>query len=67
MVKRLGQAEKNLGNVEFVIGQASTAEETAQLLDKAGPEAPVLAVRADLFGLGSFGQSNAVMATYGSA
>jgi len=49
--KRLAEAETNLGNVEFVIGQASTAEETAQLLTKAGPNAPVLAVSADIFGL----------------
>jgi len=49
--KRLAEAEKNLGNVEFVIGQASTAEETAQLLAKSGPDAPVLAVSADIFGL----------------
>ncbi|MBN1343007.1 MAG: hypothetical protein JXQ73_10030 [Phycisphaerae bacterium] len=49
--KRLAEAEANLGNVEFVIGQASTAEETAQLLAKSGPGAPVLAVSADIFGL----------------
>ena len=42
IMKRLAQAEKNLGNVEFIIGQASTAEQTYQLLDKAGPDAPVL-------------------------
>jgi hypothetical protein len=47
---RLALAEKNLGNVEFVVGQASTAEETAQLLAKAGPDAPVLAISADIFG-----------------
>ena len=34
MMKRLAQAEKNLGNVEFVIGQASNAEQTAQLLEQ---------------------------------
>jgi hypothetical protein len=51
--KRLAEAETNLGNVEFVIGQASTAEETAQLLAKSGPDAPVLAVSADIFGLSS--------------
>jgi len=51
--KRLAEAETNLGNVEFVIGQASTAEETAQLLAKSGPDAPVLAVSADTFGLSS--------------
>lgn len=58
VLKRLSEAEKNLGNVEFVIGQACTAEETARLLEKAGPDAPVLAVSADIFGL-----SNGVMPT----
>jgi hypothetical protein len=51
LTDRLAKAEKSLGNVEFVIGQASTAEETAQLLAKAGPDAPVLAISADIFGL----------------
>ncbi|OHB72631.1 MAG: hypothetical protein A2V70_04820 [Planctomycetes bacterium RBG_13_63_9] len=51
VMKRLAEAETNLGNVEFVIGRASNAEETAQLLTQAGPEAPVLAVSADIFGL----------------
>ncbi len=51
LIQRLAQAEKNLGNVEFVTGQAATAEETAQLLEKAGPDAPVLAISADIFGL----------------
>jgi hypothetical protein len=49
--KRLAQAEKNLGNVEFVVGQARNAEETARLLERAGPEAPVLAISASIFGL----------------
>ncbi|NLS95772.1 MAG: hypothetical protein GXX96_26865 [Planctomycetaceae bacterium] len=49
--KRLAEAEKNLGNVEFVLGQANTTEQTAKLLEQAGPEAPVLAVSADIFGL----------------
>ena len=61
--KRLAQAEKNLGNVEFVIGQASTAEQTAALLKKAGAEAPVLAVSADIFGLSNFNRKNAVIPT----
>jgi len=51
VMKRLAQAEKSLGNVDFVIGQASTAAQTARLLAKAGPDAPVLAVSADIFGL----------------
>lgn len=49
--KRLAEAETNLGNVEFVIGQASTAEQTAQLLAKSGPDTPVLAISAEIFGL----------------
>ena len=61
--KRLAQAEQNLGNVEFVIGQASTAEETATLLKKAGADAPVLAVSADIFGLSNFNRKNAVIPT----
>jgi len=51
VMKRLAEAEKNLGNVEFVIGQVRNAQQTAQLLDKAGPDAPVLAVSADIFSL----------------
>ena len=58
IMNRLSQAEKNLGNVEFVIGQASNAEETRQLLTKAGPDAPVLAVSADIFGLSRFHNIN---------
>ena len=34
VMKRLAQAEENLGNVEFVIGQATNAEQTAQLLER---------------------------------
>ncbi|MBM4039124.1 MAG: hypothetical protein FJ290_11490 [Planctomycetes bacterium] len=49
--KRLAEAEKNLGNVEFVVGQARNAEETARLLEKAGADAPVLAISASIFGL----------------
>jgi len=48
--KRLAEAEKNLGNVEFVVGQASNAEQTGRLLYEAGPDAPVLAISADIFG-----------------
>lgn len=51
IMKRLTQAEKNLGNVEFVTGQAGNARQAAELLTKAGPDAPVLAVTADIFGL----------------
>jgi hypothetical protein len=63
IMKRLTQAEKNLGNVEFVIGRASNAEQTAKLLAKAGPDAPVLAVSADIFGLSNFNSSDAVVPT----
>ena len=63
IMKRLAQAEKNLGNVDFIIGPACTAEETTRLLDKAGPDAPVLAVSADIFGLSNFNRDNAVMPT----
>jgi hypothetical protein len=49
--QRLAKAEKNLGNVEFVVGQASNAEQTARLLEQAGPDAPVLAISANIFGL----------------
>lgn len=48
---RLAEAERHLKNVQFVVGQASTAAETAGLLAKAGPDAPVLAVSSDIFGL----------------
>ncbi len=51
VMKRLTQAEKNLGNVRFVVGQATNAEQMAPLLAKAGPDAPVLAISADIFGL----------------
>jgi len=49
--KRLAEAEKNLGNVDFIMGQPHTADEVAQLLEQAGPDAPVLAISADIFGL----------------
>ena len=51
IMKRLGEAESNLGNVEFVTGQVTTPEEMAKLLEQAGPEAPVLAGSAEIFGL----------------
>ena len=49
--QRLAEAEKNLGNVEFVVGQATNAGQTARLLEQAGPDAPVLAIIANIFGL----------------
>jgi len=44
MQQRLTEAEKKLGNVEFVVGRAATPEEAAALMKRAGDEAPVLAV-----------------------
>ncbi|HUT87852.1 MAG TPA: hypothetical protein VMY37_00005, partial [Thermoguttaceae bacterium] len=37
MTARLAEAEKKLGNVELVVGQSRSPEETAALLEKAGP------------------------------
>ena len=51
MTKRLREAEKNLGNVEFVIGRAFTPEEASALMNKAGEDAPVLAVNLCIRGL----------------
>ncbi len=51
LTQRLPEIERSLGNVEFIVGQASAAGETEELLKKAGPEAPVLAISADIFGL----------------
>ncbi len=53
ILKALTEAEKNLGNVEIVTGQAGNADEMARLLAKAGPGAGVLAISADMFGLSS--------------
>ena len=51
MKTRLTQAEKELGNIELVIGQSNDAQQTADLLAKAGPEAPVLAINVRNFAL----------------
>ncbi len=51
VMKRLAEAEANLKNVQFVTGQVAAPEEMARLLDEAGPDAPVLAVSASIFGL----------------
>ena len=48
---RLTEAEKKLGNVELVVGQSRSPQETAALLEKAGPEAPVLAINVQNFAL----------------
>ena len=49
MQARLAQAEKDLGNVELLIGQSNSVEETAALLKQAGPKAPVLAINLNCF------------------
>lgn len=51
MTKRLEQAEKNLGNVEFVIGRAAKPEQAAELMKQAGDDAPVLAINLCIRGL----------------
>ncbi len=51
MKARLAQAEKDLGNVELLIGEANNAEQTAALLKEAGPATPVLAVNLHCFAL----------------
>lgn len=48
---RLLKAEQELGNVELVIGRSTNAQETAALLEKAGPAAPVLAINTRNFAL----------------
>lgn len=47
----LAKAEMELGNIELIIGQSSNAQQTAALLEKAGPAAPVLAINVQNFAL----------------
>jgi len=51
MKARLTEAEKKLGNVELVLGESRSPQETAALLEKAGPEAPVLAINVQNFAM----------------
>lgn len=51
MKARLDRAEKELGNIELVIGQSGNAEQTAALLKQAGPKTPVLAINLACFAL----------------
>jgi hypothetical protein len=51
MKSRLARAEKDLGNVELIIGHSNNAGETAALLEKAGPGAPVLTINVRNFAL----------------
>jgi hypothetical protein len=48
---RLAEAEKNLGNIELLIGESRSAEQTQALLDQSGPEAPVLAINVQNFAM----------------
>ncbi len=51
MKARLAKAEGDLGNIELLIGQSGSAEETTALLKEAGPAAPVLAINLSCFSL----------------
>jgi hypothetical protein len=51
MKARLTKAEKDLGNVELIVGESRSPEQTAALLEKAGPEAPVLAINVQNFAM----------------
>jgi len=48
---RLTKAEKELENVELVMGPSANAQQTATLLEKAGPGVPVLAINVRNFAL----------------
>jgi hypothetical protein len=51
MRTRLAKAEKELGNIELIIGESNSAEQTAALLAKAGAAVPVLAINVRNFAL----------------
>jgi L-fucose isomerase-like protein len=51
MKARLLKAEKDLGNVELIMGPANNAQEVAALLKKAGAGAPVLVVNLNIFAM----------------
>ena len=56
MKLRLAEAEKTLENIELVVGESTSAEKTATLLQEAGPKAPVLAINVQCFTLTRFAQ-----------
>jgi hypothetical protein len=56
MKTRLNKAQKDLGNVELIMGQSSNAEQTAALLAKAGPTAPVLVINVQNFAMTRIGK-----------
>lgn len=51
MKTRLAEAEKQLGNIELLIGASNSVQQTAALLEKAGPNTPVLAINLHCFAL----------------
>ena len=51
MKASLADAEKKLGNVELLIGESNSVEQTATLLSNAGPGVPVLAINLSCFSL----------------
>ena len=51
MKARLAEAEKELANVELLVGESRSPEETKALLEKAGPGTPVLAINVQNFAL----------------
>lgn len=51
MQRQLTAIEAKLGNVELVQGRANSVEETAAILQKAGNDAPVLAINLSIGGL----------------
>jgi hypothetical protein len=51
MKARLTKAEKELGNVELIMGESNSADQTAALLKKAGPGVPVLTINVRNFAL----------------
>ena len=53
--------EKKLGNVEFVVGRANSAAKAIELMNKAGDDAPVLAVNLHIGGL--LGVSKPILAS----
>jgi hypothetical protein len=51
MRKRLAEVEQKWQNIELVVGQSTSAQQTAALLEKAGPAVPVLAINVRNFAL----------------
>jgi len=51
MKARLTEAEKALGNIELLIGESRSPEQTQALLEQAGPDVPVLAINVQNFAM----------------